>query len=71
MNTFNTEQEAFTWLYELVNDECIDNERFAFLDDAAAVAAYETAKEQGCCGSWDEEVTVAGRAAWIGCNYGH
>lgn len=68
---FDTEQEAFDWMYETVDDGCIDNTRLAYKDDDKAVALYEEAVEEGCCGSFDTEVIIAGRPAMIGCNFGH
>ncbi len=70
--TFATEQAAFDWMYsELEDEDCIDNERFAFKDDPAAVMAFDQASDEGCCGSSEFEIIVAGRPALIGCNYGH
>jgi hypothetical protein len=70
--TFATEEDAFTWMYEELQDEdCRDNERFAFLDDPAAVAAFDDASSHGCCGSAEFEIIVGGRKAIIGCNFGH
>jgi hypothetical protein len=68
---FESEEEARCWMYEQVDDSCVDNYRFAFEDDAAAREQYCIAAENGCCGFFDEEITVAGRLATIGCNYGH
>lgn len=56
---------------DMENESCVDNFRFAFNDDAAAVAAYEAARDNGCCGSTDRTIVIAGRLASIGCNYGH
>lgn len=69
--SFATEAEAFAWLYERVDDPCIDNERFAFEDDVEAVSKYDAQADSGCCGRADYEIIVAGRNAIIGCNYGH
>jgi len=68
---FNSEAEAWNWLNETVDDPYTDNYRFAYKGDANAVAAYEAARMDGCCGSADYTITVAGRVAFIGCNYGH
>lgn len=68
---FDSEQAAFEWLLELINDPCVDNHRFAFSDDAEAVAKYNEQADSGCCGSTDYTIMVNGRMAEIGCNYGH
>lgn len=68
---FATLDEAIKWMDEQVDDPCIDNRRHAHVDDAAEMAEYKAAKDSGCCGSFDEEVIVAGRVMTIGCNYGH
>jgi hypothetical protein len=69
--TFDSYEEAKDWMVAEIDDHCIDNYRFAFNDDEAAVRVYEDLKAKGCCGSFDQEVIVAGRAAFIGCNFGH
>lgn len=72
--SFNCEADASDWMYGTLVDDgesCIDNYRFAFADDAEAVAEYELAQEQGCCGSSDFEILINGHKAYIGCNYGH
>jgi len=69
--TFASRDAAFDWVERAVDDPCVDNYRFAFEDDAEAVAKYQTAKHRGCCGSFDRTVLVAGKQARIGCNYGH
>lgn len=73
MQHFNNEQEACDWLFNVALDgeECIDNYRFAYQDDSAAMTAYENAKDNGCCGFYDVDIMVANRLATIGCNYGH
>jgi hypothetical protein len=72
LKAYATEQDAADDMYDdLDGEQCFDNYRFAFLDDAAQVALYEKAERDGCCGSSDEEVLVDGRRAWIGCNFGH
>jgi hypothetical protein len=69
---FSSPEEAEEWfLREVVDDPCVDNNRFAFKDDAEAMAEYEEAVQSGCCGSCDIDVEVAGRLATVGCNYGH
>ena len=68
---FDTKEDAFAWLRDIVDDPCIDNFRFAFDDDLVAINAYDEAHYNGCCGSADRRVIVAGRLAQVGCNYGH
>lgn len=68
---FATQEEAFDWMYAEVNDDCVDNERFAFEDDEEALRQYSDQERNGCCGSFDEDIIVNGRNATIGCNYGH
>lgn len=68
---FDTEAEAWAWLEGAIDDHCVDNHRLAWVGDEASEAAYEAAQAQGCCGSADYLVTIAGRQARIGCNYGH
>lgn len=69
--SFASHDEAERWMVERVDDGCIDNHRFAYLDDDQSMRLYETRREDGCCGSFDADVIVDGRAARIGCNYGH
>jgi hypothetical protein len=71
MRGFNTKEDAEEWMINEVDDPCVDGERFAFSDDKEAIRAYEIVKDNGCCGFFDEEITVNGRKAMIGCNYGH
>lgn len=71
IENFNSKDEAFDWMYKIVDDPCIDNTRFAFDDDDLAVVEYENQKQNRCCGYFDVIVTVNGRTAFIGCNYGH
>lgn len=69
--SFETEEEAFAWLRAYVDDPCVDNRRLAYEDDAEALARYDEARAQGCCGFADEIVRIGGRLARIGLNYGH
>lgn len=66
---FDTEQEAREWMYAEIDDECVDNYRFAYL--SGDMLEYNNAQDRGCCGFFDCEVIVNGMAAMIGCNYGH
>lgn len=72
--SFATEDEAFAWMYQNLEDEderCIDNGRFAFVDDDAAMTEFDRRANDGCCGSCEYTIVVDGRLAVIGCNYGH
>lgn len=72
--SFATEAEAFEWMYEGLHEaeeRCIDNDRFAYKDDEEAMFRYDEIADSGCCGSFDNDIIVAGRPAIIGCNYGH
>lgn len=71
---FKSREDAIAAMIESLEsegEEYIDNERFAFIDDAEEIAVYRAREESGCCGFHDAEVVVAGRAALVGCNYGH
>jgi hypothetical protein len=68
---FDSEREAFAWMYDFVDDSCIDNGRFAWADDPKEVEKYHKQADNGCCGFFDTEVVIKGRKALIGCNYGH
>jgi hypothetical protein len=69
--TFYGEADAKVWMEGMVNDPCINNERFAYIEDHIALVEYYDRQEQGCCGSFDADIIVDGRLAIIGCNYGH
>lgn len=71
LREFDNHEEAFHWLHKVVDDGCIDNDRFYFYGDKLAEAYFEECAEHGCCGSMEKDVIIAGRAARIGCNYGH
>lgn len=68
---FNSYEAALKRMLEEVDDPCVDNIRFAWLDDTEACQKYAEAKQDGCCGSFDREISINGREANIGCNYGH
>jgi hypothetical protein len=68
---FTDESDAWDWMYEEVDDPCIDNTRLAVIGDKDQEAAYEAQERDGCCGFFDRKVNIAGRLHWIGCNYGH
>jgi hypothetical protein len=71
MKNYISEAQAEQDMYKNIADCCIDNYRFAYLDDEKGMKKYNEAKELGCCGFYDDEVIIAGRKATIGCNYGH
>jgi hypothetical protein len=72
VKSFSSKEDAFRYMSEQVDeDPYVDNERFAFLDDREAMRAYKKAQRSGCCGFFDEVISVGGRLATIGCNYGH
>lgn len=68
---FETKEDAISWMIGEIDDECIDNIRFSFLDDAEGVEQYLNQQDDGCCGFFDAEISVGGRLAAVGCNYGH
>lgn len=69
--SFATEKDAEEYMYAQADDECIDNYRFSYKDDPIALQRYDAAVQEGCCGFYDADITVNGRDAVIGCNYGH
>ena len=71
MMNFESEEAASAWMSETVDDACQDNYRFAYADDPKAVAEYNEIQSYGCCGEFDADITINGREAMIGCNYGH
>ncbi len=71
LKQFETYEDAEEWMKEEVDDLCIDNFRFAYQNDSEALYLYEELRDEGCCGFFDEEITVSGKLAQIGCNYGH
>lgn len=71
LHAFKSQEEATQWMESEVDDTCVDNERFAYKDDPLQMAKYQEQVSQGCCGFFDEDIEVNGRAAIIGCNFGH
>lgn len=65
------------WLQGYIDDqvegeEYVDNYRWAVIGDPKQMDEYNKRAEQGCCGSFDGEVTGPdGLAYLVGCNYGH
>lgn len=68
---FETAEDAAAWAHEQEDDGCHNNDRFAFVDDAEAMARFREAESKGCCGSFEADVIVGGRRAVVGYNYGH
>lgn len=73
MKEFNTIEEVREYIDSLdhYDYEYRDNYRFAYLDDEVQMKEYDEIYNQGCCGYFDEEIIVGGRAAKVGFNYGH
>jgi hypothetical protein len=69
--SFDSREAAQEWMETTLGEDCMDNYRFAYVDDAAAMTSYAEQSAQGCCGSFDKDIIVAGRLAMIGCNFGH
>lgn len=70
-NAFETLADAQEAMIASVRDDCVDNIRFAYVDDKRAMERYNRQQDRGCCGSCDWIVWIAGREAKLGCNYGH
>lgn len=69
---FYSKVDASIWMELMMVDEsCVDNERFAYVEDSIAMAQYDKQQDDGCCGSFDAVIMVDGKEAMIGCNYGH
>jgi len=51
--------------------EYMDNERVFAVGDFEGQALFEEAREEGCCGSSDESVTIGATTYRLGFNYGH
>lgn len=57
---------------QVKDEEYVDNIRWAVLGDPEQMDAYDEAVSEGCCGSFDGEVTAPdGHTYLVGCNYGH
>lgn len=67
---FSSREEAFDWLQDQ-EYEYADNFRFGWKDHIGSMEQYEDIRDHGCCGSTDFDITINGRPATIGCNYGH
>ena len=71
MQNFISLEAAWEWVEAMVDDPCVDNYRFTYVDDPIGESLYESISLEGCCGFFDEEIMINGRLAKIGCNYGH
>ena len=61
---------AFYKAEEEIDDCCIDNHRF--ICDESDKLKYNNQIENGCCGFYDEKITLStGKVITIGFNYGH
>jgi hypothetical protein len=66
-----------TWLEEYIyqqveGEDYVDNFRWAVLGDLRQMEVYNAARANGCCGSFDGQVTAPdGLTYVVGCNYGH
>lgn len=73
--------DDFVWLcnklaemYKKHGNDCMDNVRICMARYfGKPTLKYEIAKQSGCCGFYDEQITnpKTGNIFWIGCNYGH
>lgn len=71
LQNFATIEDAHAWARDSVDDNCVSDERFTYLSDPVSMADYAEIRKGGCCGSFDELITVAGYEALVGCNFGH
>lgn len=73
MATFKTEEEAINWMHKEIGfDPYMDNIRIGYVHDLESLEEYGRIYNNGCCGYFDSEhITIGGRLAFIGCNYGH
>jgi len=72
-----TQQKIDRWLknyiyMQVLNEEYIDNLRWADINNPQELVVYQAAKDLGCCGFFDGEVKAPdGKTYKVGCNYGH
>jgi hypothetical protein len=64
-------KDRFYAAIQAVNDDCVDNYRFANDDDRESLGHYDALLLDGCCGFHDETVEVNGVRWYFGFNYGH
>ncbi len=72
--SFFNPKAALKWYSDFADEsglEYADNFAFGFRDNPGSMASYEKLIKRGCCGLDEMEITVAGRAAIVGCRYGH
>lgn len=48
-----------------------DNYRFAIVGEKVSEDSYEALMDDGCCGFFDDEVTISGKEYRYGFNFGH
>jgi len=51
--------------------ECADNYRWAEIGNKKQLKLFMIKKEAGCCGCYEDTITVLGKQYLIGFNYGH
>jgi hypothetical protein len=57
---------------QVEGEDCVDNLRWAEVDDPEQMKAFRKAAEEGCCGSFSGQVVGPdGKKYVVGCNYGH
>jgi hypothetical protein len=73
MRIFSTKEKALEWMVSChLDEDYVDNERFAALGDPEAMEKYARAHREGCCGYDDALVYVTALGvAIVGCNFGH
>lgn len=67
-------KKALETLRQLIQEnslEYADNFRVCKVGDPEGEQAYMDKQQNGCCGSFDREVTIDGEAWMVGCNHGH
>lgn len=64
-------ERAIETMLKNLDEPCVDNVRFTAVNDRKEMKRYNRQREEGCCGSHDEEILICGKKFMIGCNYGH
>jgi len=68
---FDSIRDALIWMEEDESFDCVDNLRYANLNNERELVDYEQQYLSGCCGSYDAIVRIDKKLYIIGCNYGH